>query len=261
MIKLIASDLDGTLLNQNRTVSDTAIHQIRRLTEEKGIVFVSASGRQLGNMQKLFSPISGMIDYICENGCFSFINHQISNLTLMEPATAEKLISAILTYPGNEVLVSGISTSYVRSQNTQFVRYMENHVGNHVTPVNDILHTPEDYFKISFYNEKGVDSQVEYWKNIFGADLNVVTGGNCWLDMMPKQVNKQYGLLPVLEYYQIKPEECIMIGDNRNDIEILDYVGYPVAMDNAVPDVYQRYRRHTASVEKILDQVLNGSFC
>ena len=62
MLKLIASDLDGTLLqNGARTLSDTVIEQIKQL-KEMGILFVAASGRQYTNLQRLFAPV-------CEEMC------------------------------------------------------------------------------------------------------------------------------------------------------------------------------------------------
>ena len=68
MIKLIASDLDGTLLhNGAQELSPYTIDVIRRITQ-KGIHFIAASGRQSDNERRLFAGIEDEISYIAENG-------------------------------------------------------------------------------------------------------------------------------------------------------------------------------------------------
>ena len=68
MIKLIASDLDGTLLqNGAQELNPKVFDQIRALAEN-GIRFVAASGRQYPNLRRLFAPVQDDISYIAENG-------------------------------------------------------------------------------------------------------------------------------------------------------------------------------------------------
>ena len=70
MIKLIASDLDGTLLlNGAQSLREETCRLIHRLYTEKGIRFVSASGRQYDNQRRLFAPVADEIAYIC---CYSY---------------------------------------------------------------------------------------------------------------------------------------------------------------------------------------------
>ena len=81
MIKLIASDLDGTLLLHGAQMLRTeTCGLIHRLYKEKGIYFVSASGRQYDNQQRLFAPVADEIAYICENGCLSFFEGDMLHL-------------------------------------------------------------------------------------------------------------------------------------------------------------------------------------
>ena len=68
MIKLIASDLDGTLLQNGAQELDPLIFDQIRELKEMGIHFVAASGRQYPNLQRLFAPVQDEISYIAENG-------------------------------------------------------------------------------------------------------------------------------------------------------------------------------------------------
>ena len=95
MIKLIASDLDGTLLqNGSQKLNDETCGLIEKLME-KGIIFVPASGRQYANLQRLFAPIADRLGYICENGCLSFFQGELLHKDVMDRATGQELLHAI----------------------------------------------------------------------------------------------------------------------------------------------------------------------
>lgn len=261
MIRLIASDLDGTLLlNGAQQLSCRDIQLISELMEKKHIFFVAASGRQLDNLMRLFAPIRNSIGYICENGCFSYLNGEILRFTMMDRELGREVIRDIVAYPGAEVLLSGIHTSYLMPKDPSFLSLIRDTVKNHVTVTDDILSTKEPYFKISVYEKSGVLKHQDYWKARYGDRLTVVTGGNCWLDMMPAGVNKRTGLEPILNKLGISPDECMMFGDNENDRELLDYVGYPVVMDTSVPAIRESYPCHTDTVGHALEQIVAGTF-
>ena len=72
MIRLIASDIDGTLLPYGEhTIPDKVFEEIHRL-ERKGILFCPASGRQYTSMRRLFAPVADKIPFLCENGAVVF---------------------------------------------------------------------------------------------------------------------------------------------------------------------------------------------
>lgn len=68
MIRLVASDLDGTLLKNGAQVLPQEIFELIPALKERGIRFVAASGRQYANIRRLFSPLQDEISYIAENG-------------------------------------------------------------------------------------------------------------------------------------------------------------------------------------------------
>ena len=76
MIKLIASDLDGTLLQGTGEISEEVVMQIKKLSQ-MGILFVAASGRQYPNLRRLFEPVKDEIAYICENGALVVYKDQV----------------------------------------------------------------------------------------------------------------------------------------------------------------------------------------
>ena len=261
MIKLVASDLDGTLLlNGAQSLGPDTCGWIHRLYEEKGILFLAASGRQYGNLRNLFAPVADEISYVCENGCLSFYQDELVHRSQMDWETGRDIMRVIEETDGAEILLSGIHTSYVQPKDMSFFYHMRDVVKNHVTLVEDIYATEEPYFKISVYEKAGVERHADFWKEKFLDRVNVVVSGNCWLDMMPKGIDKGYGMEKLLGHLGIAPDECVAFGDNYNDREMLAYVGKPVAVDSAVPEIYQMCSRHTDTVEHGLQRILEGKF-
>jgi Cof subfamily protein (haloacid dehalogenase superfamily) len=255
-IRLIASDLDGTLLlNGAQTLQPGTCELIRRLNR-KGISFLAASGRQYANLQRLFAPVKDEIGYMCENGCLSFFQGEMIHKETMSRELGQEIMRAIWEREGCEILLSGVNTSYLQPKKMSYYYHMRDVVKNNVTLVPDIFQVQEEYMKISVYEEKGIDGSAGYWKERFGDRLTVVTSGYEWLDMMPKKVNKGLGLKKILEYLGIAPEECMAIGDNYNDMEMLELAGHPVAMKTAVPAVRAVCREETDTVEHLLERLL-----
>ena len=84
MVKLIASDLDGTLLqNGAHDVNPIVFDQIRTL-KEHGIMFAAASGRQYLNLRRLFTPVQDDIAYIAENGSLCIYNEETISKGVIE---------------------------------------------------------------------------------------------------------------------------------------------------------------------------------
>ena len=67
MIRLIATDLDGTLLEPDGTLPDGTYETVEKLTR-RGVLFTACSGRQYANLRRLFAPVARHMAFICENG-------------------------------------------------------------------------------------------------------------------------------------------------------------------------------------------------
>jgi hypothetical protein len=169
--KLVASDLDGTLLlNGTQSLGPEACGLIHRL-HENGILFLAASGRQYCNLQKLFAPVKDEIAYLCDNGCRSYYQGRTLSLERMDRALGDEIISAVMAAPGCEVLMSGDECSYAQPKNPEFSPCCGDFIGVTCGGRSDIHAIPEPYVKISLFAEN-VLSQQEYWKEKFGGKLH-----------------------------------------------------------------------------------------
>ena len=260
MIKLIACDIDGTLLqNHARKLNPEVFPLIRQFIHSGGI-FVVASGRQYANLQRLFEPIKDDITYICENGSLVIHQDEILFRSTISRDIGQQILQSILDKTGCELLLSGIHTCYLQPKEETYLLHMRDDVKNNVTVVDDIFSVEEPYLKISACDRKDFDETQDYFNRKFGQIVTVVTSGNAWIDMMPPGVHKGMAITLLSEKFQIPLSDIMAIGDSCNDIEMLQCVGYPVAMANARPEVKALCPYETSLVEDILYKVIHSLF-
>lgn len=258
MIKLIASDLDGTLLqNDAQQLSEQVVPYIRKL-KEMGIIFVAASGRQYANLQRLFEPVKDDIAYICENGALVVYKGQILHKTVIDKELGEEILVDIRRREGCEILLSGMNTSYLEPKTKEYAHRMQYIVKNNVTIVKDILNVTEDYLKISVYERDGINISADYFKSKWSDKVTVVTSGTAWLDMISLGTNKGSAMKILQEKLSITPEEIMAFGDNYNDVELLSSVQYSYAINSGKKDIIKLCKYSTDTVEEILSKVISG---
>lgn len=256
MIKLIASDLDGTLLfGPEKKLPETVIPLIREYTKQGGI-FVAASGRQYANLRNLFSEVKDEIAYICENGCRVIYHDEVLYHAKMERETGEDILHGIMEQENCELIVSGDETCYIQPKNKDFIDYMIHHVKNDTTVVEDIFAVQEPYFKISVFNPLGIEHSEDFFQEAYSDRVNVVTSGNAWLDMMPKGIHKGSGIQVLSDKLNIPLSEMMAIGDHYNDVEMLELVGYPACVASAKPEILEICTYKEALAENLIARAI-----
>ena len=124
MIKLVASDLDGTLLlNGAQTLPEELFPLIRKL-KEKGILFVAASGRQYPNMRRLFEPVKDDMAFICENGAMAVRNEKILYQDCFESGLAREIAEAIYKTGDAEFSCATRDFYYIMPKTRHFLKLM-----------------------------------------------------------------------------------------------------------------------------------------
>ena len=162
MIRLVASDIDGTLLHgEETTIAPVIFCQIRRL-RAKGILFCPASGRQYSSLRRLFSPVANQLTYLCENGAVVYgagSPGPVLGKTPMSRRQALALCEEILALPSCEVLISGANTSYLCPKQADIVDHMRYFVGNNVTILATPDEMPEPIVKLAVYAPAGAETE------------------------------------------------------------------------------------------------------
>ena len=252
MIKLIASDIDGTLLQNGETaISERFFTQARRLRNQ-GIALCAASGRQYSSLKNLFAPVAEGMYFLCENGAVVYgPGAELLSKTVIDRALSLELCRDILAIPDCEVLISGTNMSYLCPKTQDYIDHIRYFVGNNTTVLSAPQDMPEDFVKISAYYRPGA-TVIEpllapKWKDTF----QVAVAGECWLDFT--LADKATGIRALCTALNIDPKDAMAFGDNYNDIPMLDAVGHPYLMSSAAQPLRQRYGTQCARPEDVLE--------
>jgi Cof subfamily protein (haloacid dehalogenase superfamily) len=260
MIKIIASDIDGTLLQNRKPTLSPEIFEIIKALHKQGILFVAASGRQYPNLYRLFEPVSDHMAFICENGSLIMYQNQVVLKTPLERSLGIELMEDIWNREGCEILLSGQDTSYLKPKSDSYVYLMRDLVKNNVKVIKDYKEVTEDFIKISVFEEAGIaDHSGDYFTNKWQDKLKCTISGHGWLDFTAPNVNKGSALKLLLNKLSITVEEAMAFGDNFNDLEMLELVKHGYVMENAAEVIKDNFSLQSRTVEETLIKHFNLS--
>lgn len=258
-IKLIATDIDGTLIRLGNTALSEEIFEIIRQLQDRGIIFAAASGRQYANLRSLFVPVAKDMLFICENGSNNIYKGQQFSISEIDRETAFELVDDIQAMgPDCEAIVSCADAYRVMPKSDRVVQELL--YGWRAT-VRVVLSKDEIYdsiLKVSLNMGNGltpeiIESMTERWRDRIGY---IATSGPCWLDF--QNACKGNALTEAARHFGITPDEIMAFGDNFNDIEMLDAVTHSYAMEGSDPEVMSHAKYSCNSVEDCLREFLEG---
>jgi hypothetical protein len=256
-IKLLASDLDGTLLQNGALLPSPKAYELIGQLKEKGIIFVAASGRQYHSLRKLFAPVADEIAYVCENGSLVMYKNEILYKAEMDENLVTKMLQVIEEHPNYQAVPSTAKGTYVSDRYHEIATLMRNSYNYQIEEIPDIFNLPEPAIKISVYCESGMTQKDDdFFKSLFGEEAMIATSGITWLDMMAKGINKSVGLRELANHLGIAIEDCMAVGDHYNDYEMLQTVGHPVAVENAQAGILEICSQKTDNVENLMRTLL-----
>ncbi len=235
MIKLIASDLDGTLLPPTKIMPEDTFTLIERLYE-RGAVFAPASGRQLPNLKKLFAPVLDKIAIIAENGGLVWRNGEI---IFSDPTPAEDVLRAlkeIRKIDGLYPVLSCADCAFYEDGFPKFVEVLkrsyssEMRVGNLESVLKD-----NTVLKISVWDALPAAEHGGKVLPPLTAGLRTIVSGYDWVDVSAAQADKGRAFNALMENLGVRREQTVAFGDHMNDYEMLTASGKAYVTANAYP--------------------------
>ena len=255
MIKLIASDMDGTLLNHNHKIPKENVELIN-YAKNQGIEFVVATGRAYYEALPALNEENINCDVISFNGGIVYDkNGNIISITPMIPKDLYYTIEILKSFDISYQLYTK-NTIYTTSIETDINAYIDLIRSNGYEP--DVEHLRAEAQQkldvgyitevenIEFYlNEKenppikiiAISNDISKLENAAkllseNKNISVTSSGANNIEIMHKDATKGEALKEIAKIYGISLENTVAIGDNLNDQAMLDIVGYSVAMKN-----------------------------
>ena len=236
-VKLIAIDLDGTLLNDKKEIMPRTYRALRKASEE-GVYVVLASGRPIKGMMHLIKELKldEKENYVINfNGASVNKTLDLSSIYNCSLTIEEMLEIEEFAVKHNIHSHAFINGDLYLEENAKYSDVEANI--NHIEPIlckysdfnsNDVVN------KYMFADEP---SKLEEIYPLIPSSLfdkyTVVFSAKFFLEFLNKETNKGKALKALCEYLNIDPSEVMAIGDEENDLSMLEYAGHKIAMDNA----------------------------
>lgn len=248
MKTLYVTDLDGTLLNSQASISKNSIEIINQLIDQ-GLLFTYATARSLVSASKVTKGLSTKIPVIAYNGAFIF-NAEDGSVISSESFEEETVqsVRTVLEQHGISPMVYSFiegkeSLSWVKGiENAGTLRYLGNRKGDkRLSP----LETDAELYAgdVFYFTCIGKRSQFEEVYELFSKDERLhctlqeepYCPGEWWLEVMPKKATKANAILKLKELWEC--DKIISFGDGMNDIPMFQISDKCYAMENAVDEL------------------------
>lgn len=236
MIRLIATDMDGTFLNSHKEFDESFFLLFQQM-KEKDIKFVIASGNQFYYLYDRFLPISDDIYFISENGAYITKGQEELYSYSLDQQFIDIIVNILEQYPQLMPIVGGKHYSYILSRYKQYEETIKRHYHRYqfVDNYNEIH---DQILKFSIHDPKHhIEDYVGYIKKQLPHELKIMTSGTEWMDIQHHRIHKGFGMSYLQDILQIPYEECGAFGDQMNDYELLQSVKYAYAVENAVEGI------------------------
>jgi Cof subfamily protein (haloacid dehalogenase superfamily) len=242
MYKVIATDLDGTLLNADHQVDPFTVATVRKL-EAQGLQFIIATGRHYCDVAGI-RDVLGIRPYlVTSNGArIHTPDDTLLHAQDLPPAAVQRLVQPEITGTHGRVIVNlfGDRSWFIDRDAPELLRFHRD--SGFIYHVVDLsAHHGRDIAKVLYIGEPDdlalVSANLE---REFGASLYVTYSLPDCLEVMAANVSKGRALQIVLGRLGVDAARCVAFGDNMNDIDLLETAGHPFMMNNANPDLIAR---------------------
>ena len=258
-VKMVVTDMDGTLLNSAHEVSERFFELFQELQKRK-ILFVAASGRQYNSIVDKLYPIKDDIIVIAENGGLVMYKEAELLATILATDKRNDVLGILQGVEKIHPVLCGKQNAYLTGHSPSFIALLRQYYSEFEI-VEDLEQVDDEILKIAIYHFESSERFIYPSVKHLEPGLKVKVSGQHWVDISSPNANKGFALQQVQERFGIKPNETMVFGDYNNDLEMLAMADFSFAMKNAHPNVLEVANYTTTSnddfgVERILEKLL-----
>ncbi|WP_103071231.1 Cof-type HAD-IIB family hydrolase [Aquimarina sediminis] len=242
--RIVFTDIDGTLLNPQRELSDFTISQIKRIKNTIPVVLISS--RMPDAMHHLQEELEIQNQpLICYNGGLILVDQKPVHSTFISPDIIEKISNFnleqkfhISLYHNNDWFVPEMDFWAKREANNTKVNPV-------VKPIQNVIKewrtNSKGAHKIMCMGEEAyIDQAYAFLEDSFGDTLHLYRSKPTYIEIAHKSISKLTAIEILLDtHFEIPISEVVAFGDNYNDIDMLKAVGTGVAVANAKPETIE----------------------
>jgi Cof subfamily protein (haloacid dehalogenase superfamily) len=245
--KLIALDVDGTLINNQYQITERTIHTIKEV-HRKGARVVLCTGRGPASTLPLLKLLGLEGTVITHNGAATV--ESAGSKIIHQFAFHMKLLPMFVDYCRTNSIHFDVNTAFELyiEHLTDVAREMYKKFLVNPNQIQDVMNINDQIVKISIYSKGEMLDQLTIdWPDMGNRELKIIRSGENFIDVMHPLANKGSALRVLAEDWGIAASEIIAIGNYYNDLEMLEFAGLGIAMDNSPEDMKRKADAVTAS--------------
>lgn len=239
MIKLVLTDMDGTLLDSRKKMPDKTMETIRAL-QSRGARFAVASGREYSDLRAFFSELAEEIIFVANNGTLICDGSLKIYVDAFQRDAALSMLNKLRLIPNTAVVLRTADYNYLDSAATtnpdivSFVHRYFHDIGIADPPE---LIQREPILEFLLYCEKGTEEALRNMDHLLEDVQLVPSQGGHWIDIYHPSAGKGAAVKILQNRLGITKAECMCFGDYWNDADMIRYSGESYAMENALPEI------------------------
>lgn len=238
-IKLIATDIDGTLLPEGTSDLNPECYDVIRKLKEKGVAFCAASGREYESIQRMFRPVMDDMIFMSENGGYMVRGDEEISRIIYEHSLLQEVIDYCRSVPNRFIMLSASRATYTDCTDEDFIARLEKGYGMAWKRVRSLEDVTDQIIKVAMYTDEDAAVTAEKANAYFDGRIHIMGAGAHWVDFVPHGVDKGSALKKLQEYLGITRENTVAFGDNLNDIGMLRQAGISYTVEEAREEVRQ----------------------
>jgi Cof subfamily protein (haloacid dehalogenase superfamily) len=227
--KLIAADLDGTLMGEDAIISPKVKEAVRRAME-KGVKFTIATGRAFSSTCLFAQELKANAPLICYQG--GLIKDHLSGQVIHEQSVPLPLAQEVIRFTQQRGLYLNVYMDDGRAYTERVSPEASYYTG---IAKEAVLDREPMKFIIVLSDDGTTESLIAELEVLFAGRMRFVRSYPRFVEGIPLSVSKGHALARLADHLNISLEETIGIGDNDNDLELVERAGLGVAMGNASP--------------------------
>jgi Cof subfamily protein (haloacid dehalogenase superfamily) len=240
-IRLIASDMDGTLVDDAKEIHGELWPLIDEL-HARGVTFCPASGRQYYNLVREFGDVADELVFIAENGTYVVARGREISSDGLDVDFARQVVRRIRDIPGAGAILCGKHSAYIERRDPPFITQASTYYAR-LRIVEDLTEVADDdVLKVTVYDFVSGEHNTAPRLEEIRSTHQVVISGAHWVDVLSPTASKGHALRQVQAALGVTPDQTMAFGDFLNDLEMMDAATYSFAMANAHPRLKERAR-------------------
>ena len=244
IIKLVALDLDGTLLNSRKELPADFINWVNIHPAIKTVI---ASGRQYETIARDFISVKDKLIYVAENGGIVYEGSNIIYVNEIQKKDVLMCLKVINKIKGATPVVCGTKSAYTSPEGSRRQEIKMYYA--HLLPSEDLYTASleDSIVKISvFVDNRAAEHAMKQFAGI-DCNIGISLSGDSWIDLSYRTTSKGAAVAAIQDKYSISRKESMAFGDYLNDVSLFEVCEESYCMENGHPELKKQAKHMTNS--------------